>query len=571
MYKEGVSQEFSKGELDAGPRDLAEPIPSKIVKPSRVEDEKTPLNPNIHSDYMPTIACNDPQTKLASRRTTVKSLHEMYDPSIYSPKEYLVVESAFRQQDGNTPLPEMSELLPPDPVYSSSELSTSRMTAASLPKIDSNLMLIASKSSQSAEPYGRSTIDSDTLIGAVSPINDELHGHLTDSPSVPELVSPITDLVSLGSPTNTLVGQSASPGDIACLWRLSSPPDPLLIPKQLHLRTNVNTPMALTTPKDGFVDRHISLSSAGYEDKSELLSLASFNIRAQMRPSTGDATWNSYPVSRQIQVEELRDLVKIINFEWMQRLSSSTELYDHCSRISAQNIFDHGIRSLESLFYGNFPRSFEDVFALMHVAFASAYILHKEHASYDWSDFFQDALQYQLALSSKSDRDSFLEVMDRWWLPPGLSLRASLVINFGPMVGQMSEESMIGIHQVDLLDLLRNSEIMRNCSEFLDGQSVIVVVLRSDYLISIPDFEEAGIIERNARFLPGALISNAQGREPIVEHMINTIIHPLQQQRGIEALREQMSDAEAQLHNGLLRNPREVEVVLISSGKVSTH
>ena len=570
-----IAEEVGKAELDAGPDcqmfglDLAEANPSKAAKPGLLVDEKDSYRSKTNNDLMLTTAPTGPPTKSQSQRITVRSLHEMYDPSAYSPQNLQEVDPSFKQEEVAC-LSRRSELLPPDPSYTSAELPSSRMTTASLPKLDSSLILMASNSSEPAETYPRFTMDSDTPAGVVSPVDDEHHRALKDSTLGPGLVSPVSDRVSLTSPTSTLIGQATSPEDIASLWRLSSPPDPLLIPKQLHLRTDANSLTALTTSSDPSINRHISLFYAGHEHLSEYMSLDPFNISAGMSPGTRGSTWSFSPVPTQTQVEELRDLVKIVNSEWMQRLSSATELYTHCSRLSAQKLFDNGTRSLESLFCGKLPRNFEDVFALMHVAFAAAYVLHKEHASYDWSDFFQDALQFHLALSSKSDRDSFLGVMDRWWLPPGLSLRSSLVIKLGPVVGHMLQESTIGMHQMELVKLLKNGEVARNCSDFLDGQSFSRIFIRTSYLIEISGFEEAGIMERNAHFLPGALISNAQGREPIVEHMINAIIHPLQQQRGIEALRDQVSDAEAQLHNGLLRNPREVEVVLISSGKVST-
>lgn len=95
------------------------------------------------------------------------------------------------------------------------------------------------------------------------------------------------------------------------------------------------------------------------------------------------------------------------------------------------------------------------------------------------------------------------------------------------------------------------------------------------------------ITERNSQSLPGALVSNAQSRAPIVEHMIETITQPLQQHRdiehmietitqplrkhrGIEAFCDQVIDIEMQLRNGLLQTPRDVEVSLLLSGKVST-
>ena len=51
--------------------------------------------------------------------------------------------------------------------------------------------------------------------------------------------------------------------------------------------------------------------------------------------------------------------------------------------------------------------------------------------------------------------------------------------------------------------------------------------------------------------------------------MVKSITKPLQEKRGIEALRTNMVDAEFKLCSGLLYCPRELEITLISSGRVS--
>jgi hypothetical protein len=51
--------------------------------------------------------------------------------------------------------------------------------------------------------------------------------------------------------------------------------------------------------------------------------------------------------------------------------------------------------------------------------------------------------------------------------------------------------------------------------------------------------------------------------------MIEMMIEPLKCEAGIEAFRENVVGAEFQLCAGLLRNPREVEVTLKSSSRVS--
>lgn len=51
--------------------------------------------------------------------------------------------------------------------------------------------------------------------------------------------------------------------------------------------------------------------------------------------------------------------------------------------------------------------------------------------------------------------------------------------------------------------------------------------------------------------------------------MIEKITRPLQQKDGIEAFRNNIIEIEYRLRNGLLQNPWEVEVALLSIGRVS--
>lgn len=52
--------------------------------------------------------------------------------------------------------------------------------------------------------------------------------------------------------------------------------------------------------------------------------------------------------------------------------------------------------------------------------------------------------------------------------------------------------------------------------------------------------------------------------------MIEQITQPLQRERGLEALQRVVSDTELEIDHGKLQNPREVEVTLITSGRVGS-
>ena len=55
-----------------------------------------------------------------------------------------------------------------------------------------------------------------------------------------------------------------------------------------------------------------------------------------------------------------------------------------------------------------------------------------------------------------------------------------------------------------------------------------------------------------------------------IDDMVRHVIGPLQKEQGIEVFRHNMVDAEFKLRSGLLRNPRELEIALLSSGRVSS-
>lgn len=83
-------------------------------------------------------------------------------------------------------------------------------------------------------------------------------------------------------------------------------------------------------------------------------------------------------------------------------------------------------------------------------------------------------------------------------------------------------------------------------------------------------FEEATITERNAQYTPTALEYHSRDTEVLnnAHSLIKTITVPLKEQRGIEAFRDKVIEAECQLCSGLVLTPRELEITLIQSGRV---
>ncbi len=176
---------------------------------------------------------------------------------------------------------------------------------------------------------------------------------------------------------------------------------------------------------------------------------------------------NSAP--KRIQVQELQELVRTVNTEWMQRMTLLPELWSRCSTLPADTLFRKGIWTLKEYISGRFARVFDDVFAFIHLAFASAFVLHRQHDFYSWNAFFGEALQWQHAFAETEDRILFLTAMNCWWLPEQSSplLNSSVHTSFGSITPR---GSLFSGDQEKLSDVLRNSEPFKVCICFLDGK-----------------------------------------------------------------------------------------------------
>ena len=82
---------------------------------------------------------------------------------------------------------------------------------------------------------------------------------------------------------------------------------------------------------------------------------------------------------------------------------------------------------------------------------------------------------------------------------------------------------------------------------------------------------EYAIVKERSKNYPTHLAWYAQNHVTNIEEMLNTIIYPLDRCDGIEALRGGIDYTATALRDGSLRSVREVEVSLISNGKVSIH
>ena len=393
-------------------------------------------------------------------------IDETYDPSAHGFPELQGASSASASGDGTNAMHEMCDLSIPEP---SIQLPGSRMTFASPPNFDRRSVLAASEfpvSFQSADSDFNLTTASKAPATETFPVGDNESGKEDNDTSFQWIGCPISNPVSPVSPTENLTAR----------WNLNNPPDPLLIPKQLQLRKDNKPLKALTTSSIVSSSSNVRSSHpfplfSAEQWSSELMNTNENIINDGPSNASPGGLWNCHLGSTRTQVQELRDLVKVVNNEWMQRLTFAPDLHRRCATISPRKLFAEGLQSLKQCLCDNVPRDFVEVFALMHVAFAAAYILHRDDGSYCWSTFFQDALDWKLSLSGQDDQAAFLVVMDLWWQPE-LSFETPLVTNVGPALGYIeTRQDLADGFPMRVTDMLRNGKIIRNCVEFLDGMS----------------------------------------------------------------------------------------------------
>jgi len=169
--------------------------------------------------------------------------------------------------------------------------------------------------------------------------------------------------------------------------------------------------------------------------------------------------FSSTQASTRQYVEELRDCFFIVKHDWEKKLSSISDLAS-MYRLPARGFFELGIVSLKQWYRGTPAETFHDVFAMMHLASASAYILHKDDRSYCWDELFQDMLPWQHMLSSRSDKLLFVKVVEKLSYSERFSTFSSA-----------TNETPITSSQDELLRYLRKGRIAQDCSMFLGGMN----------------------------------------------------------------------------------------------------
>ena len=172
--------------------------------------------------------------------------------------------------------------------------------------------------------------------------------------------------------------------------------------------------------------------------------------------------------SQQTLVEQLYALFSAVNSDWMQKLKSDPELELRCNVLPPGALFKKGICTLRDCVLGRVIQSFEDLFSLLHLAIAAAFLLRYQHSLYCWDTFFNDALQRRHVLLKDEDQTLFLKAMDPKFRPsPALYSN-----RYASLRDRTTDESIyIGYH-ILLPDAVKHSELLRICNSFLEGRSM---------------------------------------------------------------------------------------------------
>ena len=266
------------------------------------------------------------------------------------------------------------------------------------------------------------------------------------------------------------------------------------------------------------------------------------------------------------QIEELRDLVHIINFEWFKRLDSAPGFRVPYPEYYIRSLFETGIQVLQRCYQNILPTTFKEVFALMHIACGIFYIRHGNDTCYGWGGLFQDFLRWQYAMREERDINLLIAVTDQLWRPGCVTLSQG---GTAPPVHALGNVVTINPQSAHLVDLLRNGIIIRECSEFLNGKLPLCVLYHDLSDMWLEEFECTGLIEdRSSNH--GSLDWYAQNHVTNIQEMLCRITKPLQGWNHVEPLREIIANTNAHLYNGSLRCTREVEVWLSATSKVSS-
>ena len=218
--------------------------------------------------------------------------------------------------------------------------------------------------------------------------------------------------------------------------------------------------------------------------------------------SKGLMSKDELPTSQTL-VKDVRDLVNVLNKYWLDELSSKPGLQAMKERLQVSSPIDTGLKALQCCFRKQLPRTFVEVFSLVELAFACAYIIYEDDNEYSWEGFFRDVLKWRFAIADEEDQQLFTKVAPLIWSPPDLhgtlcqgvansrrplpsSLFASMESRLAsryispildanasyPIPQQPEQRSPLSLELhsgMNGLDTLKTGKVVGVCSRYLDG------------------------------------------------------------------------------------------------------
>ena len=194
-------------------------------------------------------------------------------------------------------------------------------------------------------------------------------------------------------------------------------------------------------------------------------------------------------------VQSLDQLMCMLDKLWQENLQEWPELYVLSDGTRSGSTFEMRLEILRECLTGHYPSEIQDLFRLMHLAYACAYMCHCDDASYNWDGFYKNVLQWASLISDKQDQYRFLKIADFLWSTPrtGLDIETQLQstdFEQRPQVGQAkparlyipeatatasrhlhvvptARDTLGGNIHVDIRDGL----VLETCARFLDGKS----------------------------------------------------------------------------------------------------
>lgn len=216
-------------------------------------------------------------------------------------------------------------------------------------------------------------------------------------------------------------------------------------------------------------------------------------------------------------ITDLCNVLRTFGEEWIRRLASCTNVPQVLPEQYFCSLLKLGIRSLRNHFRGASPRSFQDIFALIHVAMASSYIVCEDDHDYPGNAFLEEAYQWQNLLSDEIEKGAFSKVMsqlchsqelaasssfkevtvDNSFLPAEQAMLVRLIDHLSSNRVDMGikensdvdrENSAVENEQSRSPRLLQSNAIIKGCMGFLDGKAYVYVILGLNSLVTIGRF-----------------------------------------------------------------------------------